>query len=285
MSALDESVVLAEARFGALAGGYAPDVVVEEGTGSCGHKPHEPLLTLAERKTLAAAPWLAGLPPWVAADVLQHCRVRNLRARDCVYLTGHGPALCGVASGALSVRLRRPHSEVLDYVPAGSWIVDAGRTAASGSLLLLEAHRRATVVTLSSDGLAELARHCGGLQQSVLEIGWAFMARLMAILEELSTLPLRARIARSLLRLCDSFGADEEEGTRVMLAINQTDMALMLRASRQRLNLELKSLESEGVLRVEKELLVLDRRALEAAAPTGAGALMDLLARAKGPGA
>jgi CRP/FNR family cyclic AMP-dependent transcriptional regulator len=285
VSGYDDSLALAGAPFAALAErlpggiGYQPDA--GDDAAGAGRRPNEPLLTLAERATLGGAPWLAALPPWTAGELLRHCRVRNLRARDCVYLAGDGPALCGVASGALSVRLRRPHSEVLDYVPAGTWLVDAGRSAASGSLLVLEAHRRATVVMLSADQLADLARQYGGLQQSILELSWAFLARLMAILEELSTLPLKQRIARCLVRLCEGFGVEDDDGMRIALAINQTEMALMLRASRQRLNLELKALEAEGVLRVEKELVVLDRAALEAVAPGGAGESLDVLTLAR----
>jgi len=224
----------------------------------------EPLLTLSERSVLVASPSLAGLPAWLVAEVLAHGRVRNLRAHEVVPLAGDGLALCGLASGALAVRLRQPHSEVLDYLPPGSWLVDGAGRSTAGPLLTLEAHRRATVVCVPADAVAELAGRHDELQRRVMAIGWGSMGRLMGLLEDLSTLPLRQRLARCLLRLGDAFGADEGDGVRLMLGINQTEMGLMLRASRQRLNMELKELEAEGALRVEKELVVLDRRALAA---------------------
>lgn len=226
----------------------------------------EPLLTLTEQAALAAAPWLADLPAEVREEILGHCRIRNLRAKECLHLAGEGPALCGVASGVLSIRLRRPHSDVLDYLPAGTWLVDAGRMAASRSLLMLEAHRRATVVSMPAELLTQLTQKHGCLHQPILETSWALMARLMSILEEFSALPLRQRVARCLMRLCDDFGVAEDDGIRMTLAINQTEMAQLVRASRQRLNGELKSMEAAGLLRIGRELRVTDLAGLQALA-------------------
>lgn len=230
--------------------------------GSNDPRAFEPLLTLSERAQLAGARWLQGLPEALRTEIMGQCRVRNLRARECVQLAADGPALCGVASGTLGVRLRRPHSDILDYLPAGTWLVDGGRMAGARSLLMLEAHRRATVVTLPGELLMELARQHAGLVQPMLELSAGLIARLMEILEEHSALPLQQRVARWLLRLADRFGVAQEGCVRITLALNQTEMALMLRASRQRLNLALKSLEAAGILRVEKDLLLLDRAAL-----------------------
>ena len=84
--------------------------------------------------------------------------------------------------------------------------------------------------------------------------------------EDLNTLPLRARLAKQLLHLARSYGVpntpvDDEQ--RISLQLAQEELAQLLGASRQRVNQELKSLEREGVIRVESTgLVVCEREAL-----------------------
>lgn len=97
-------------------------------------------------------------------------------------------------------------------------------------------------------------------------LGYGLVRRLTVLLEDLARLPLRRRIARCVLRLCDNFGVAQAGGIRIALALNQDEIAQMVRASRQRVNLELKLLEAAGALRIARELVVCERALLEAAA-------------------
>jgi CRP-like cAMP-binding protein len=223
----------------------------------------EPLLTLSERAALHAAPWLAALPAEARQDVLQHCKVSTVRANERLAPGAASPALCGLASGALSVRLPGPDAEVVDYLGRGTWFADAGALLGGAPSLVLKAHRRATVVSVPASVLHELARRHPCLHQPVLALSSGLAARLLGILDELATCALKVRLARCLLRLCDSFGVAEPGGVRVMLLVHQGELACLVRASRQRLNLELKKLEAAGAVRIQKELLVTDLRALQ----------------------
>ena len=77
--------------------------------------------------------------------------------------------------------------------------------------------------------------------------------------EDLSALPLRARLAKQLGHLLRSYGtpvpgtADE---MRITLQLAQEELAQLLGASRQRVNQELKTMEREGVIRIEPAGLV-----------------------------
>jgi CRP-like cAMP-binding protein len=236
------------------------------------HRPAEPaltalptpLLTLAERAALNAAPWLAAMSLAVRHDVERNQEVRTLRSGATVY-GQEEPGLCGVASGAVGIRLHGAESQVIDYVPAGTWILDPSALAGGPPLLALEAHRRATVVRLSCNGLRDILRWHPEAAPAMQALGYATVRRLTTILEELGRLPLKHRLARCMLRLCDNFGRAQEDGTRIALALNQDEIAHMLRASRQRVNYELKSLEAAGALMIAKELVICERAALEAA--------------------
>jgi CRP-like cAMP-binding protein len=90
--------------------------------------------------------------------------------------------------------------------------------------------------------------------------------QLYGLVEDLNTLPLRARLAKQLVHLVRSYGvaslADSSE-TRIGLQLAQEELAQLLGASRQRVNQELKSLEREGTIRIEPAgLVVRDRQTL-----------------------
>jgi CRP-like cAMP-binding protein len=228
--------------------------------------PREPLLTLAERAVLHGAPWLAALPAAARHDVLQHSRVHTVRANETVPPGPSGIALCGLASGAISVRLVRPGAGIVDYLAPGAWFLDAGALVAGASSLVFRAHRRATVVGVSAATLHDLARRHPGLHLPLWELSHGLTCRLLRSLDERATCSLGIRLARCLLRLCETFGLPEREGVRLTLAVHQGELAVLVHASRQRLNLELKKLETAGALRIGRELLVTDLRALHAAA-------------------
>ena len=228
-------------------------------------RPHEPLLTLAEGAALDAAPWFMDVPAFIRHDIARHCEVRTLRNGAAA----HGPqalGLCGIASGAVGIRLHSAGSPVIDYLPAGTWLLDPSALAGGPPFMRIEAHHRATVARLPRDALAEILHRQPACVPAVQALGYAAVRRVTAILEDLARLPLGRRVARCVLRLCDDFGVAQADGIRIALAINQDELAQMARASRQRVNLELKSLEAAGVLRIAKEMVVRDRALLEAAA-------------------
>ena len=96
------------------------------------------------------------------------------------------------------------------------------------------------------------------------------MRLLFGMVEDLNTLPLRARLAKQLMLLARSYGSAHPQypgETRIQLQLAQEELAQLLGASRQRVNQELKGFERDGILRVEPtRLVVLSRERLMAAA-------------------
>ncbi|MBS0599138.1 MAG: winged helix-turn-helix domain-containing protein, partial [Proteobacteria bacterium] len=84
--------------------------------------------------------------------------------------------------------------------------------------------------------------------------------------EDLSSLPLRARLAKQLLHLARSYGVPNtpvDDELRISLQLAHEELAQLLGASRQRVNQELKTMEREEVIRIEPAgLIVRDRAAL-----------------------
>ena len=114
----------------------------------------------------------------------------------------------------------------------------------------------------ASESLATSATH----DDALLRLQARRIRQLFGLVEDLNTLPLRARLAKQLTHLVRSYGVpslSDGNEMRIGLQLAQEEVAQLLGASRQRVNQELKTLEREGVIRIEPGgLVVRDRQAL-----------------------
>jgi CRP-like cAMP-binding protein len=103
------------------------------------------------------------------------------------------------------------------------------------------------------------------LYEAMLRLQARRIRQLYGLVEDLNTLPLRARLAKQLLHLARSYGVpslSDSDEIRIGLQLAQEELAQLLGASRQRVNQELKAMEREEVIRIEPGLVVRDRDAL-----------------------
>jgi CRP-like cAMP-binding protein len=104
------------------------------------------------------------------------------------------------------------------------------------------------------------------LYEALLRLHARRIRQLYGLVEDLNTLPLRARLAKQLLHLARSYGVpslSDASEVRIGLQLAQEELAQLLGASRQRVNQELKSMERDGAIRIEQGgLVVRDRVAL-----------------------
>ena len=110
-----------------------------------------------------------------------------------------------------------------------------------------------------------LAQHVE-LYEAMLRLHARRIRQLYGLVEDLNTLPLRARLAKQLMHLVRSYGVpslSDGREVRIGLQLAQEELAQLLGASRQRVNQELKAMEREEAIRIEPGgLVVLDRAAL-----------------------
>jgi CRP-like cAMP-binding protein len=107
-----------------------------------------------------------------------------------------------------------------------------------------------------------LAQHVE-LYEALLRLQSRRLRQMFGLIEDLNTLPLRARLAKQLVHLVRSSGvpslADGSE-MRIGLQLAQEELAQLLGASRQRVNQELKAMERDEVIRIEPGGLVVRNR-------------------------
>jgi CRP-like cAMP-binding protein len=109
-----------------------------------------------------------------------------------------------------------------------------------------------------------LAQHVE-FYEAMLRLQARRIRQLFGLVEDLNTLPLRARLAKQLLHLVRSYGVPclQHDGEiRIGLHLAQEELAQLLGASRQRVNQELKTMERELAIRIEAGGLVVRNREL-----------------------
>lgn len=197
---------------------------------------------------------------WDESVVRRHANHSCLIVRDQPV-----DALQLVVKGSLEVSVDGPDGTraICWYVGPGQWfgmipVIDGGgaiHTArAHGDIVLLHIPARSFLTALDAD--SRLARGC---LLMLCERGRSVYGNLASE----GLMPLRGRLARHLVMLLEHHATDGRDGVDLPLQVSQEELAAMLAATRQRLNRELKALESEGIISLSyKRIRVLNRDAL-----------------------
>ena len=151
----------------------------------------------------------------------------------------------------------------LNYIEPGIWFGDVSLIDGDSRTHDAYAHGATTLLCVArTDFQKILALHIE-LYEALMRIQARRIRQLYGLVEDLNTLPLRARLAKQLLHLVRSYGvpclADGRE-IRIGLQLAQEELAQLLGASRQRVNQELKAMEREEAIRIEPGGLVVRNR-------------------------
>jgi len=168
--------------------------------------------------------------------------------------------------GACELDLGVGQADHLDLCGAGHLVwrcVDLRR--GSPHTRLLCTWRDTTLNVAKADFKKILTQHVE-FYDAMLRLHARRIRQLYGLVEDLNTLPLRARLAKQLNHLLRSYGVpslSDAKAIRISLQLAQEELAQLLGASRQRVNQELKQMEREQIIRIEPGgLVVLDRDAL-----------------------
>ena len=229
----------------------------------------EPILTIEERAAINSGRWFSSLSPSLRHDILRCAYVRRYRDGDLITARGEPPeSWIACAKGAVRVSSTSVSGKqiTLTYVEPGIWFGDVSIFDGDRRTHDAYSHGETTILCVAkADFMKILATH-SELYEALLRLHARRIRQLYGLVEDLNTLPLRARLAKQLVHLVRSYGvpnlADGAE-MRISLQLAQEELAQLLGASRQRVNQELKAMERDGVLRIEPAGLVIrDRVAL-----------------------
>ena len=229
----------------------------------------EPILTLEEREAINTGRWFSTLSPSLRHDILRCAYVRRYRDGDLIAARGEPPeSWIACAKGAVRVSSTSVSGKqiTLTYVEPGIWFGDVSIFDGDRRTHDAYAHGESTILCVAkADFMKILALHTE-LYEAMLRLHARRIRQLFGLVEDLNTLPLRARLAKQLVHLVRSYGVPnlvDGAEMRISLQLAQEELAQLLGASRQRVNQELKTMERDGVLRIEPAGLVIrDRVAL-----------------------
>ncbi len=228
----------------------------------------EPILTIEEREAINAGRWFSTLSPSLKHDILRSAYVKRYKDGDLIAARGDSPEeWVACAKGAVRVSSTSISGKLitLTYLEPGIWFGDVA--IFDGERRTHDAYAHGSTTTLCvarADFNKILALHTE-LYEALMRLQARRIRQLFGLVEDLNTLPLRARLAKQLLHLVRSYGVPSLSSTtemRIGLQLAQEELAQLLGASRQRVNQELKSMERENAIRIEPGGLVIRDRDL-----------------------
>jgi CRP-like cAMP-binding protein len=226
----------------------------------------DPILTIDERTAINAGRWFSGLSPSLKHDILRCASVKRYKDSDLITARGDQPQeWIACAKGAVRVSSTTISGKqiTLTYVEPGIWFGDVAIFDGDRRTHDAYAHGDTTILCVAIADFKKILALHAELYEALLRLHAKRIRQLYGLVEDLNTLPLRARLAKQLLHLVRSYGIpslSDGSGFRIGLQLAQEELAQLLGASRQRVNQELKTMEREEIIRIEPGGLVVRNR-------------------------
>jgi CRP-like cAMP-binding protein len=226
----------------------------------------EPILTIDEREAINSGRWFSSLSPSLRHDILRCAYVKRFKDGELITARGEPPEeWIACARGAVRVSSTSISGKqiTLTYVEPGIWFGDVSFFDGDRRTHDAYAHGDTTILCVAKADFRKILALHAELYEALLRLHARRIRQLYGLVEDLNTLPLRARLAKQLLHLVRSYGVpslSDGAEVRIGLQLAQEELAQLLGASRQRVNQELKSMERDEVIRIEPGGLVIRNR-------------------------
>ena len=226
----------------------------------------DPILTIDERTAINSGRWFSSLSPSLRHDIFRCAYVKRYKDGDLIAARGDPPEewiACAMGAVRVSSTSISGKQVTLTYVEPGIWFGDVAIFDGERRTHDAYAHGTTTILCVSRGDLRKILTQHVELYEALLRLHSRRIRQLFGLVEDLNTLPLRARLAKQLLHLVRSYGVpslSNGSDIRISLQLAQEELAQLLGASRQRVNQELKSMEREDAIRIEPGGLVVRNR-------------------------
>ncbi len=225
-----------------------------------------PILTIEEREAINSGRWFSSLSPSLRHDILRCAYVKRFRDGELICARGDPPEdWIACAKGAVRVSSTSISGKqvTLTYVEPGIWFGDVAIFDGDRRTHDAYAHGECTILCVTKADFKKILATHVELYEAMLRLHARRIRQLYGLVEDLNTLPLRARLAKQLLHLVRSYGVaslSNAQEMRISLHLAQEELAQLLGASRQRVNQELKAMEREQTIRIEPGGLIVRNR-------------------------
>ena len=251
----------------------APTALPESAAAPADRHHQRPFLSPPERDAINRGRWFAALTPSLRHDIFRLGRVTRYTHGQMIVEQGDlAQDWFACASGAIRFRRTTPSGKqvTLAYVEPGIWVGEAEVLHRGPNTYDAHAHGPTTVLSVAEGVFRQLLREHSEFGEALLTLQARRMRYLYWMMEDMATLPLRARLAKQLLHVLRRFGeraAVPGQRGAIGLSLVQDELAQLLGGSRQRINVELKWMEREGIIGIhQRSIVVYQQEQLEALA-------------------
>ncbi len=226
----------------------------------------DPILTIEEREAIDSGRFFSSLSPSLMHDILRCAHVKRVKDGELLSARGDPPQeWLACAKGAVRVSSTSISGKqiTLTYVEPGIWFGDVAIFDGDRRTHDAYAHGDSTILCVAKADFRKILAYHAELYEAMLRLHARRIRQLFGLVEDLNTLPLRARLAKQLIHLVRSYGVpslSDAREMRISLQLAQEELAQLLGASRQRVNQELKAMEREEAIRIEPGGLVVRNR-------------------------
>jgi CRP-like cAMP-binding protein len=214
--------------------------------------------------------WLRGLPEEQLSGLRSAASLRTYEPGEMIFGPDRNPSFVYVLELGL-VRIFR--------VSTSGGEIEFGRVRPGevfGELALFvdkpresfaQAVERSTVWRITRDQFLRVLRSSPSVLFEVSRQMGGRFKKVESRVEDLVFRTARSRVARMLLQLADEFGAESPRGVAISIPLTQSELAVLVGATRQTVNGSLSQLRAEGLVDYEgSRFTLLDRDALGLAA-------------------
>jgi CRP-like cAMP-binding protein len=186
--------------------------------------------------------------------------VRRFRRNEVIFHQGDsGSALHIVADGAVKIVLPSPEGEeaIIATLRRGDFFGELALLDGAPHSATASAVEPTETLALPRTEFQQLLEEDGGLRTALLTGLTAELRRLTGQVEELHFLDLAGRLAMRLVRLARADDPSTQTDVRLDWPYTQSDLASMIGGTRQSVNRLLSGLVDDGLLRIERDTLVI----------------------------
>jgi CRP-like cAMP-binding protein len=209
---------------------------------------------------LAGIPFFAGLDPDALTRLAATMRTRRFRRGEVIFHVGDpGDALFVILAGEVKISLPSETGDeaILATLRPGEFfgelaLLDGAPRSASASAL-----SATETVVMPRDRFRELIASEAPVRDALLAALATELRRLTTHVEELHFLDITGRLAARLVRLAQDGGSTASDGSiRLRTNLTQTELAAMVGCTRQSVNKLLGQFTDDGLLRLERDGIV-----------------------------
>ena len=167
----------------------------------------DPILTMEEREAINNGRWFSSLSPSLRHDILRCAHVKRYQDGDLICARGE-PAEQWIACAKGSVRVSSTtltgKQITLTYVEPGVWFGDVAIFDGERRTHDTHAHGPSTILIVTRADFQRILTQHAELYEALMRLQARRIRLLFGQVEDLNTLPLRARLAKQLVYLMRS---------------------------------------------------------------------------------